>query len=404
MTISESETVTLSDSIVVRLLNGVMQGCEFTLTTGTTLFIVADAQSIRQQTLEEVDQDSTIFIPMEMGGINFNITVGGQASGQPQVVLNEIQDQGANALFLTSNQIVNVGSLKLAMRYQDDCWSDGVLEQPSAVKKVDISKIIEHKPRLWIVGGLVFVAILLGVLVYGYFTSQQRQMSEISLLLGKQQTGYSYILGQDHTTYIFAGNNADKNWAQQALIRTPPSSKVKVLDVLSEEARLRRWLEENWPAVKFQRVRLTQPKQPQLTLSSERGILTPQQQQALTKAVKQYLPYAERIIFSTISDRLVMDEAEQGLKKIAVPYSKINHQGSVTFVIQGTIDDNQLERVKYFVKSFEKGWGSHYIQFSIDLKNDWLKGKSFKYGNQGYVKVSPYHWYFPKPLITEESK
>ncbi|WP_306461289.1 PrgH/EprH family type III secretion apparatus protein, partial [Pseudomonas fluorescens] len=47
---------------------------------------------------------------------------------------------------------------------------------------------------------------------------------------------------------------------------------------------------------------------------------------------------------------------------------------------------------------FNQQWGERYVHFAIELKDDWLKGKSFQYGPQGYVKMTPSSWYFPKPL------
>ena len=43
-------------------------------------------------------------------------------------------------------------------------------------------------------------------------------------------------------------------------------------------------------------------------------------------------------------------------------------------------------------------WGDRYVHFAIELKDDWMKGKSFQYGADGYIKMTPSSWYFPKPL------
>ncbi len=222
-------------------------------------------------------------------------------------------------------------------------------------------------------------------------------MTEISLLLGKERDKYDYVRGNDDVIYIFAKEKSDKDWAQQALMRTPPATAYRVVYVPKEEAQIRSWLQENWPGVKFHRVKLEQPKEPQLLLSDERGGQI-QQQQALSLALKKRLSYVDKIVFKRIHDDLVVTEAEQGLKKVSVNYSKLSHRDSVSFVIQGALDDNELQRVKSFVQHFEEIWGDQYIQFSIELRKNWLNGKSFKYGEQGYIKVSPYHWYFPKPL------
>ena len=87
-----------------------------------------------------------------------------------------------------------------------------------------------------------------------------------------------------------------------------------------------------------------------------------------------------------------------GLARQALPFRRHNHPDSVTFVIEGSLDDGELQRARQFVDGYYRQWGSRYVQFATELKDDWLKGKSFKYGNQGYVKMETGHWYFPKPL------
>ncbi|WP_258089446.1 PrgH/EprH family type III secretion apparatus protein [Serratia liquefaciens] len=400
MMTNESETKDLPDGVVIRLLSSVLKGCEFTLTAGTTLFIVADEDTAKNNTLEEVEKDNTIFIPMETGGVNFEVIVADDLTSRPQVTLRKVNDQETENALMLSNNIVEVGALALAMRYSDEGWCDDILLYSPSVEKVIFHKITQNKSHLWIFA-MVATFVLLSIFSYGYINAHNRQMAEISSLLGEQREKYNYILGKDDVTYIFAKNKNDKDWAQQALMRSPLAGSFQVIDIPMEEAKMRSWLQENWPGVKFHRVKLDRPQEPKLLLSEQRGGQV-KQQQVLSAALKKRLTYADNIEFERISDYLVVTEAEQGLKKVAVNYSKSIHQDSVTFVIKGDLEDNELERVKSFVQHFEEIWGDQYIQFSIELRKDWLNGKSFKYGEQGYIKVSPYHWYFPKPLSIKE--
>lgn len=64
----------------------------------------------------------------------------------------------------------------------------------------------------------------------------------------------------------------------------------------------------------------------------------------------------------------------------------------------GALDDVEILRARQFVDSYYRTWGGRYVQFAIELKDDWLKGRSFQYGAEGYIKMSLCHWYFPSPL------
>ncbi|MDI8799794.1 hypothetical protein MJM59_28450, partial [Salmonella enterica subsp. enterica serovar Montevideo] len=42
-------------------------------------------------------------------------------------------------------------------------------------------------------------------------------------------------------------------------------------------------------------------------------------------------------------------------------------------------DDVEILRARQFVDSYYRTWGGRYVQFAIELKDDWLKGRSFQY-------------------------
>ena len=399
MQIHEAAHEAQPEPIVVLLLNGHLKGCEFTLLEGTTRFIVSDEETLRQQALEKTPRDTTIFVPVDSGGINFEIILSGEAAKVRHNPLGKPGSSEGDINTLIPNKITYVGSLALAIRDQNATWDDDVtnfmLEEKTHNNSHGKSQKKKNNYTLALATVLLFI-IAACTAAYQYFINEEKKITEISAVLGLRKNDYTYYRGGDNTVYVFSYNNEDKNWAQQAFMRTTTSSVVKVTDILSEEDRLSRWLKFSWPDVKLLRVKLIQARQLDLVLSKERGGLSPQQQQSLMADIKKRFFYIERINVSTLSDRFVMNEAEQGIKKIAVPYTKIKNHESITFSIQGDIDDSQLERVKSCVQNFGHRWGEGYIQFVIELKKDWLADKSYKYGSEGYVKMSSSHWYFPK--------
>ncbi|QJU42310.1 PrgH/EprH family type III secretion apparatus protein [Serratia marcescens] len=402
----KSKSPTLAEPIIIRFLNSGLKDCEFSLTHGVTHFFVSDLETISQQPLKKNSHQEAIFVPMSAGGADFDVIVmdGCSEIECSRVMLKEADKPAIDVFHSVSNQIIRVGELALAIRKQGETWHDDVVYYTESTDKGNFGPrgIIDSKSLKKAICVLLALSVLF-FFIFFFFNNQKSKVYDVSSILGDKQSDYRFVRGSDSITYVLSLNNADQKWAEQAFVRTPPPSVVKVLDIVAEEERLSRWLTAYWPSVKLLRIKLAEPKNFLLTLSKERGELAPHQREALIVAIKKYLPYIEAVNFNILSDQLLESYAEQGLKKIAVPYNKVHHQESVTFLIQGSINDSQLERVKSFVQDFEARWGVRYVQFVIELKKDWLQGKSFKYGSEGYVKVSPSHWYFPKPLSLESN-
>ncbi|CND83112.1 PrgH/EprH family type III secretion apparatus protein [Yersinia nurmii] len=400
--VNETEHSGTSPRIVVRLLNSVLRGCEFVLDSGTTLFIVSERENIHAQSSGTVLPENMIFVPMEQGGVSFEAVVKNNENEKSSLTLRELKPDGNIENTVNLNEVIHIGTLDLAARFEHDTWSQDILNHSVAGIKNTPKPMEKKKGWFWI--GVILLLLTLCITVWGYtyFNSQQRKILEISSLLGYKKDQYQYLQGRDKITYILANDEKSMYWAQQALVRNLPSSSVKVVNIPAEELRISLWLNEHWPSLKFHRIYLSNPTEPVVLLSYERGRLDNTQKNRLSELLKKEIPYADSIVFNQMKDSLVAKEAEQGLSKMSIVFSENKNVDSVTFVIRGEMDDSELQRIKTFVQSYYQLWGGQYVQFSIELNNDWLKGKSFKYGDQGYVKVSPSHWYFPKPLSLNE--
>ncbi|WP_279051188.1 PrgH/EprH family type III secretion apparatus protein [Cedecea davisae] len=390
--------------LVVRLLNGMLRGCEFTLVSGKTLFIISDEQAIRQQHHGTILPDSTIYIPAKKSDSNFEILVP-EEEEQP-VILRVIQEYNSTENTFPADTIVTVGGQKLAWREMQDCFSTDILAEPTD-EFTDINNMaVEPGPRppkkqwwkaliaLGIVGCISFAG-------YTYLTETQRQITSVADFLNNPDGNYQIIYGNDKIIYVLAENDKSAQWAIQSMVRSPQPYRTKVLTIGSEEQRIGKWVESNWPQVKFHRIRLVEVKHPVLEISIERTKLSDVERNKFISSLIKNVAYADSISISEVSDKKIKSLAADGLNKMAMSFTEINNGNSVTFIIRGAIEDGELERLKEFITNFYQAWGGGYIQFALELKNDWLKGKSYKYGSQGYVKLSPGHWYFPRSLHKE---
>lgn len=397
------EKITANNAeIVVRLLNGLLRGCEFTLAEGNTLFLVTEEDAINEQHKGSLLPDNTIYIPAEQMGGNFEIVVARDETRDERcdVFLREMREDGAQGRLIAPNTIVYIEHLAFAWRHKHETFADDILScvdndatADSEQSASDATPVAKGRWYKW----LAVIAIVGALSAAGYvsLTQTQRQIDSVSALLSFAPDDYQIVYGHDKALYIFARNDKAADWAVQTLIRNPPRQHLNVVSILTEEVRMARWVESHWPMLKFHQIRLNDPRQPVIRVSSERTSLTEKQKSDFIAEVKKHFPYAEHINIEFLEDKTVKAIAEQGLKQMALSYREINNGGSVTFVILGVIEDGMLERIKNYVNQYYQQWGARYVHFSVELKTDWFKDKSFKFGEQGYIKLGAGHWFFP---------
>lgn len=395
--LDEKKTVNLTKKIVLRLLTGRLSGCEFTLVTGRTFFFVTDDKTIRHQHQGTLLPENIIYIPADQQGVNFEIIV--KSQGETAVFLHEIQQGEVQERAIKPHQIITVGELQFAWRNElDDFDNNILLAKISGITAEQDQAIAIVKSSWWVRAVALGIVSCIALVCYGYLTTSQRQISSVSEILNYNSGSYQIVHGPDKVIYIVALNDKTADWATQTMIRNSLPYRIKIMTKGEEEKRISQWIEGHWPNVKLHRVKLDDSQYPVIELSAERSKLSEAEKSEFLASVKQSLPYANNVIITTLSDETVRTLAEQGLKKMALVFTESYHDDSATFVIRGAIEDGELERIKAFINQYYQTWGDNYVQFVLELKNDWLKGKSFKYGEQGYVKLSPGHWYFPSNL------
>ncbi|MBY0444996.1 MAG: PrgH/EprH family type III secretion apparatus protein, partial [Burkholderiales bacterium] len=293
-----------------------------------------------------------------------------------------------------------VGALAIAIRRAEDTWSKDVTSYLQVTPTSSKDKIPLVKQRGFRHLLIAMAAALLGgtALFFYPWDVTQRQIVSLSDVLGDKTSKYQILSGRDHQLYVIANNERDTSWARQAIVRSDFSKQAQAISQQDEARRIRAWLAENEPSLNYHRLILDKPLKPRLVLSQERNELSPEALRALSSKLKIEFPYANSVDIASASDQSIAQQAQDGLERLATPFTRINNPDSVTFVIQGALADSELQSIRTFVDDYYQQWDGRYVQFAIELKDDWLKGKSFKYGHQGYVKMTTQHWYFPKPI------
>lgn len=391
---SEDTGASFEGRIVVRLLNSPLRGCEFQLQAGRTLFVVGPpAEQIATGQSPELPED-TIYVPLEQDGVNFELMMDAADSGT--LTLRKLEDSGTEELPVSFNQPLHVGGLILALRPEHLPWSPEILAYPENLLQ-DASKPSRRNPILAAVLAVIAMLLVAGG-SYLHWSNPQRQAAELSSLLGHDKQRFRVLQGRDGVFYVATMDERDSSWARQVIARGDYDRPAQVIDPDEENERIAHWLADHYPELAYYRLQMDDPSKPQLWISQQRAGLNALALQRLSQILTKLMPYAQQVEVLAMDDRRAAQQAEAGLTHQALPFTRNDRPDGITFVIEGALGDGELQRARSFVTEYYRQWGSRYVKFAIELKDDWLKGRSFRYGGQGYVKMGPSHWYFPKPL------
>lgn len=388
-------------SFVIRLLNSPLRGCEFPLPQGKTLFIVKNEEELVNFEVAPALPLDTIYIPLAEGGINFEIRVNQEAAvDEETILLSELNEAGSSIdRTIYFNTPMNIGELSIAIRAENEEWSTEVLSSERDPKNK--LKNVPKKNRfslLYKFTVCLVIAVGLFMATFWMWNAPQRQVAELSSLLGVEKQQFQVLLGRDNIFYIVAKDERSHLWARQVIARGGYEKEALVVDNENENKRLTEWLSNNYPSMPFYRLHLNNPKNPQFWISRQRTSLDQEQRKKLVGELMKVFPYAESIDIVSIDDNVAISQAENGLKLQALPYTINKGTHNYTFLIRGSLDDGEILRTRQFINEYTQKWGSNYVQFAIELKDDWLKGRSFLYGSDGYIKKNSSHWYYPSPL------
>lgn len=374
---------------VLRILNGPLQGCEFPLGDDSTLFVVGTMDLLAEGALCASVPAEAIFVPLGNGGCNFEV-LGDQATpdGLPLRLLGDPVEVRQCAF----QARVQIGGLHIALRLENQAWAPELLGEFDT-RPVGPANLIGWRAP-WTRGSLCALALGASVVVAGlWWLPTPAPETDVRALINGASAEVQVLSGRDHAVYVFASSERDANWSRQVLSRHDAvDGKVLMLD--QERRRLEQLLVEHDPQLAWHYLDLKDPALPRLVLSSQRNLLTPVRQAKLLDALLAAAPYAGDIEVQMQDDGLLADLAQGGLQRLSLAFRRVEQRDSVTFAVEGDLQDSELAAARQYVSSFYRQWGDRYVHFTVGLKDDALKGKSFQTGPQGYVKTGSSSWHF----------
>lgn len=396
------------DKAILRLLNGPLSGCEYRISIGTTLVVAQRAEHLTGRNSDaEIPEfpDNAIVIPVE-GGINFEliITEGKGNSDCAEKSEDHHEHEQFELHLFSPDPIVSVhryyescqaGTLQFSVRPINTPWQAEMFCDQTPVL---ISQTATKPSMLLtsIVIGILLLVVGASAFVFWMTFSDKKRQSKVEQVVSGSSEPFHIIRGRDRQLYIFANTERDVSWARQALMREALAAPSQISTLRNEELRITNLIQANYPTLDFHRVKLDDPAKPLILLSQERAHINEQMQRALTANLMSWMPYADSISQLSWSDAMLEMKAKSGLDRLGIPYAQVNGENGVNYSIEGNLDDIDLVKLQAFSEKFYRDFGERYVTFSVALKEDWLKGKSFRYGISGYVKMAPQHWYFPQ--------
>ena len=377
---------------ILRLVNGPLCGCEYRLPSGTTLLVAGAADTLLgSKHVPEIPEfpENAIVVPIE-GGLNFEITI--EDNGRDGFRLRTLGSQSQEQI-CNYQKICQVGTLQFSVRSIETVWIQEVAEfDPHEQRQPDLASRSMVVKALF---GMACICVLLVAAWALWFSfSEKKRVAEVASIVAGSSEQYDLLKGRNGIVYVFAKSVRDVSWARQALTREGAIASASVSTADSEETRINKLLLENYPSVYFHRVKILDPARPSLVLSQERAHLSAQTRQALTTSLMSWMPYAENISIGSWYDAMLDGNAKVGLERLGVVYERSSSANNVNYGIRGNLTDIELMRLQAFTAGFYRDFGRRYITFSVALRDDFSKGKSFKYGASAYVKMAPQHWFF----------
>lgn len=397
-------------SYTLKVLFGPMFGCELNLPADDYFIIINQCIAIDDTGSTAISSGehaaaytyNTLYIPCDRPSPNLILRLSapaeeGEGPGNFRV---EIQDQ--NNSFPTTvyeNDIFTREHIRFALKRSEDEWSESI-RNFSLAPNLDaefkgqetIAEFNAKKHHTLIVGAAILLILMISAAVIWYkkLESDSQVLNLNETLAGAPAAIDIYRGRENSTIYVLATNYQALEWVKEALFKLGENNNVVPLWLVQhQKATSEVLIKSGYPVVQID---YSKPQHPVIILWQA---LSPAQQEQLTSLALQKIPFALDVQVFIKSKQQLLQDARQGLDRMHIHYRQINSPSGYALVIRDALSDNALLALQRFIKDFNRQWGTHIINFSINLNENWLENKSYLDSSNGYLFLNPRHWYFP---------
>jgi type III secretion system PrgH/EprH family protein len=378
----------------LKLLSGPLDGVEFTLLPGDTIFHVGSARTLQQGQLSATlaNADNVFYIPGDLAPASFRVHVADDA------VTLEVREDGGDFWRpqpLDLNAVLHVAGLALAVRAEGDAWSAQVLDHRlPVVAAAEVVARTTPARRGGMAGWAVAtaVAVMVGAGGWWVYDSQRPATQVRTLEAALAQSPYTYSVVHDDDGHIYAfGDSAEAlAWGQRASARAGRLlDQYRDRDV--EATRIGAVLDS--AGVAYAVVRLRTPQRPEVVITALGNDDAGHRRRVQALLVPQ-MPYAGSIDVRSVGDAQLVSIARNELRARGISTRAGTQAGRASIANDVFLDDAALHAMSRYRDDFVQQWGERRVRISIRLWDDLLKGRSYQYSQDQLLSVGEGRWDF----------
>jgi type III secretion system PrgH/EprH family protein len=380
----------------LKLLSGQLDGVEFTLLPGDTVFHVGSARTLHegQFAATVANADNVFYIPGDHLPASFRIRCTDDG------LRLEVREGDATcwvAHDLPMNEVLHVAGLAMAVRADHEAWSQGVLDHrlpvlgpfhgldPAPPKAASGS----HR-GLWILLAVLFV--LLAGSGWWLYERQRpaAQVRQLEAVLSQSPYDYTVIHGKEGLLHAFTDSAEALAWGQRASERAGRTRDQYYIRHREAE-RIGAILES--ASVEYAVIRLRTPQEPQIVITAT-GPDDAKRREWVLKLVTPHMPYATRIDVRTVGDAHLVAIARAGLRSRGITTRVGSEAGRTSIGNDAFLDDAALHAMARYRDTFVDEWGARRVHINIRLWDDLLKGRSYQYSDDQLLSIGEGRWEF----------
>lgn len=384
-----------ADQITLKVLFGTMYGCDLHLPEDNYFFITQTGvieKNVNSATIDIGGDNSasfsynTLYLPFEEEGPNFLLKLRDNDSGEYKVEIF-YKNGGMKCYDLRNNMVFSNDGICFAVKRDDEEWSHDVInflnkknDDSFSIGKIKNLKYVAILAILLIVGGALFI--------YGF--KPRENEPDVALLAGVPPSVKVITNKVKHKTFILTQNVDDFNFMQGAF-----SNKKENVIIIYLPALQKKIIDELYTAGNpVIQIDFSLPQKPVLYTSEKIAVGSVA---SIKNILLDKVPFADDIAFVECDKKEILAQARQGLERMNIFFQSINTPSGYALIVQEALNDHQLFALNKFIKEFHAQWGDKIINFSINLNEDFLEGKSYlePFSHGGYIFLSPHHWYIP---------
>jgi len=380
----------------LKLLSGPLDGVEFTLSPGDTIFHVGPARTLHQNQLGATlaNADNVFYIPGDLAPASFRVHVAEDG------VRLEVRAEGHDSWSLQAlplNSVVHVAGLALAVRAEGEPWSAAVLDHRLPVV-LDDGLALPPAPRVARAGGVrrwaAAAAVVAVVATGGWWAyDRQRPATQVRTLeaaLAKSPYTYSVVHDADGRLYAFGDNAEAVAWGQRASQRAGRLHD-QYRERHAEAARIGAVLDS--AGVPYAVIRLRTPQQPEVVITAL-GLNDAERRRQVQTLLGPEMPYASSIDVRSVGDAQLVEIARAELRARGISTRAGAQAGRASIANDVFLDDASLHAMARYRDDFVQEWGERRVRITIRLWDDLLKGRSYQYSQDQLLSVGEGRWEF----------